>query len=157
MGENIMDEDKDNFKVRRFSIRIIRDGNNPPKIEISNNFDKEEMERFNREMEMFNKMIERMFRGFGISFDMKNIELAEEENINMPLFEVSREGNRMNITVLLNKNYDINDLHMEIVRGKLNIVSDKMNVKIPLHEDFHKAKIVDKSIKNGILNVVLER
>ncbi|MEM0382959.1 MAG: hypothetical protein QXD88_01615, partial [Candidatus Anstonellales archaeon] len=114
MGENIMDEDKDNFKVRKFSIRIIRDGNNPPKIEISNNFDKEEMERFNREMEMFNRMIERMFRGFGISFDMKNIELAEEENINMPLFEVSREGNRMNITVLLNKNYDINDLHMEI-------------------------------------------
>lgn len=151
------DDNRDDFKIRRFSIRIIREGNNPPKIEISNNFDKEEMDRFNREIEMFNRMIEKMFRGFGMTIDMRDLQQIEEENVNMPLFEVSRDGDRMDITILLNKNYKIEDLNIEINRGKLNISSDDLNIKIPLHEDFQKAKIVGKDIKNGILNVVLER
>ncbi|MCS7122634.1 MAG: hypothetical protein NZ908_01605 [Candidatus Micrarchaeota archaeon] len=157
--------DEDDFKVRKFSIRIIKEGNSPPKIEISDNFDPKEMERFNKEIERIHNIMNRMLMGFGmdpaeifkeIEQMRKNIE-EPQERIDMPVFEMSRYGDELDVTVMLNRNYRLEDLNIEIERGKLVIKGQDLNIKIPIQEEFHNGKIIDRSISNRILNVVIKK
>lgn len=160
--------DEDDFKVRKFSIRIIKEGNSPPKIEISDNFDPNEIEKFNKEIERIHNIMNKMLMGFGMDPTelFKEIEQMRrevyrpdevQEKIDMPVFEISRYENELDITVMLNKSYKIEDLNISIERGKLVVKAQDLNIKIPIHEDFHNGKIVEKSISNRILNVVIQK
>lgn len=156
-------DDEKKFKVRRFGFRIIKEGDKPPKIEYIDDFDNNDVEVFEKEFEnMFRRIHQmqmEMLRMFGIE-PVKIVERVkeesdyEEETTNLPMFDASREGDRLKISVLLGSSKDVD---AKIEDGKLVIVGDDINIRVPLNSDFKNGKIKSKEVKNGILNLVIER
>ncbi len=158
-----MDDEK-KFKIRRFGFRIIKEGDKPPRIEYIDDFDNN-TEVFEKEFEnMFRKIHQmqmEMLRMFGIE-PVKIVERVKEESdfdreeqANLPMFDVSREGDKLKIAVLLENNSKNVDVKIE--DGKLVITGDGMNIRVPLNSDFKNGKIISKDIRNGVLNIVIER
>lgn len=156
-------DDEKKFKVRRFGFRIIKEGDKPPKIEYIDDFDNNDAEVFEKEFEnMFRRIHQmqmEMLRMFGIE-PVKIVERVKEENdyeeetTNLPMFDASREGDKLKISVLLGSSKDVD---AKIEDGKLVIVGDDINIRVPLNSDFKNGKIKSKEVKNGILNLVIER